>query len=329
MSESFDQAIARIGGMMDDADTKVSAFRGCLYGPSGPGKSTLAAMILRSIVNRDEKVILDIDTSEGYVSWRNHPGLNSGIKVIPFTNYADFRKIIQAVKMKIAPFDKVGGIIVDEYSKMQETNVLRVHEAREQGQFSASMNAGPTQSVVPEGIDYQIDLAMFRKMNAELMDLRDVHIVVIAHQDEKKDRQGNIMSVFPSFGPKVGRNVKEGIHLAAHITGKITKDAANPTVTRIERTAQVHPSLSVDAKCRLNISSTSVPAETLPVLIREWINNGGTLARAEDAPRADIHTQEELNEAAKGLDPEAIKELVEAPIDLNGLDDIFSSGIDA
>ena len=326
MVESFEQALARIANSVVASD-KAESFIGCIYGPSGTGKSVLAAMIARALAKlNDGDIIIDFDTSQGYVSWQNIPGLtHPNLKPIPFTTYDDIRKVILGIKKGIPPFDRVRVIILDEYSKMQEINVLRVHEAREKGQFAAARNAAPSQSLVPEGIDYQIDLAMFRKMNSELSELRNVHIISVAHQEDKKDRQGNVISVFPSFGPKVARNVKEAAHLTAHITAKITKDPKNPAVSRIERTAQVHPSLMVDAKCRLNISSTSVPADSLPVLIRDWFFNGGPVADAEDVARAEIHTQEELNERTKDLSPEDIKGLVEDVPSLDGLDELFSS----
>ena len=50
MSEDFAAAIARLQGMMTTVDKKQPRFRGCLYGPSGAGKTVLAQKIMKSIV---------------------------------------------------------------------------------------------------------------------------------------------------------------------------------------------------------------------------------------------------------------------------------------
>jgi len=315
LNESLEQKILRIAASAVDANKKNSYFRGALYGPSGVGKSVLAAMILRSIIKSDEGFILDIDTSEGYVSWRNHPGLNKGIKIIPFTNLGDVRAIVQGIQQGISVkigdelFDlsKCRGLILDEFSKMVEIDVLRIHEARERGEFGKSgTQAGPSGSKVPEGWDYQFALQRFRVVNAEIHDLRNLNIITIAHQSEKKDKRGNTIGVFPSYPPKIAQNMKEAIHLVAHITGRIVNDPANPGRPVAERKAQVYPSVLVDAKCRLGIQQTSINADLLPQLIKKWIEEGGVVLEDDNEVREDEITQEEFNEVTKDMAPQDI-----------------------
>lgn len=323
-TETQRQALERILGSAADANEKQSWFRGNLYGPSGVGKSVLAAMILRSLIKSTDGFIIDVDTSEGYVSWRNHPGLNKGIKVIPFTNFADLRTLIRAIRDKVTipingevvDLSKCKGLILDEYSKMVEIDVLRIHEARQAGQLGAAgTQSGPDGSLIPGGWDYQYSLQRFRLVNAEVHDLRDLHIVTTAHQQDKKDKAGNILLVWASFPPRINQNMKEAIHLVAHITGTLENDPTNPGVVRMTRKAQVHPTTRVDAKTRIGFAETSVNADELPARIKRWLDEGGVQVDAEDTPREEVLSQEEFNEAVKDKSPQEILAMLEEGTD--------------
>lgn len=304
---ALEEALARIAKSAQLADEKAYTFRGMLYGPSGGGKSTIAAMIMRTIVDKDAgDIILHIDTSEGYVSWRNHPGLSSGIMTLPFTTFEDLESIAQGIAQKIAPFDKVKGIILDEGSKMAEQDVIRVLEKRRQGVYGERFQQ--TAGAITEGADYQIALERYRKMSYMLYDNRDLHVIVCAHQSEKKDRTGAIVGVFPSFSPKIAQAVKEPLHLSAHLIGTVEANLQNPGQPSYKRIAQVHPSVMVDAKCRMSIRQTSVNADDLPRLIKSWLDAGGMQVKADDKPREEVHTVETITSAINGAiaEPNAI-----------------------
>lgn len=319
-------ALARIAASASLASGKQKTFRGCLYGPSGSGKSTIAAMIMRTLVNKDEGTILYIDTSEGWVSWGNHPGLSDGITIIPFTTIEDLEAIADGIKQKIAPFDKVKGVILDEGSKMTEQDVIRVLEGRRAGVYGDGKFK--TTSIVTEGVDFQIALERYRKMSYKLYDNRDIHVIVVAHQQDKKDKQGNIISVFPSFSPKIAQAVKEPLHLSAHIVGTVTSDLSNPGMPKYSRIAQVHPSIMVDAKCRMDIRETSVDAETLPQRVKAWLDKGGEQVVAADKYREEVHTTETLTSAIDGVfvDPAATNDNpvveMESILDSIGIDSL-------
>lgn len=302
-------ALARIAASASLATEKSKTFRGMLYGPSGGGKTVIAAMIMRTLIKKEDGIILHIDTSEGWVSWQNHDDLAEGILVIPFTSFEDLQYIADGIKNKISPFDRVKGIILDEGSKMAEIDVIRVLRARREGAYGSKFQA--TAGAITEGPDYQIALERFRDIWFNLMDNRDIHVIICAHQQDKKDRQGNIISVFPAFSPKIAQAAKELLHLSAHVIGTVTADLSQPGVPVYKRVAQVHPSIMVDAKCRLDIRETSVDAQTLPQRIKAWLDKGGEVVRAEDKPREEVHTVETISSAIDGklLDesPEALE----------------------
>lgn len=293
-------ALAQIAQKAQLASEKSSAFRGELYGPSGGGKSVIAAMIMRNLIDiRDGSRILSIDTSEGYVSWRNHPGLSDGIIVLPFESLESLNAIAEGIAKKIPPFDKVKGVIFDEGSKMAEQDAIGVNRARQIGAYGEKMKASA--NIIAEGPDYMIALERWREMLFKIFANRDLHVIVTAHQAEKKDRNGNIIGVSPMFSPKINAATKEYLHLVANLVGTIKPDLNNPGGKPIyTRTAQVHPTMMVDAKCRLNIQSTSVNADDLPTIIHDWLVQGGSAEHADDKARPDEPTNETLESGITG-----------------------------
>lgn len=297
MNDDFLARLAAINGSVVDASQKESTARCMFYGPSGTGKSTLAAMVMRSIVKPD-RLIVQVDTSEGYVSWRNHPGLSDGIKVIPFTTLEDLRVIAKAIKDKVAPWDKVDGIILDEASKMTEQDVPRVYEARLKGLYGPKEKELAEDQAGQAGRDYMIALERYRKMIYELFDNRNVHIILLAHEKEKVNKQGAVINITPDFTPKIAKATKEYLHLSARLSTSINKDPNDVTRTIYSRIAQVHPSSLVDAKCRMGITETSINADLLPMTIKQWVQDGAIEVTADDKPR------EEVSDNLKGIETE-------------------------
>lgn len=256
-----------------DAETKVSTFRGVLYGSKGVGKTTLGMQILQRLVPPD-KMILDIDTSEGHVSLRNVPGLLDRVKIQEFKTYESVRLLAQYIRGKVPPFDKVGGVMLDELSKMAEQDAVRVYEARQAGEYGSKEREMAREQATTEGRDHQIALNRFRKMYYDLFDNRDIHVIATAHMAEKKDKQGVIIGIAPDFSPKIGGQVGQLTHLVAYLTAKNEPNPANLKAANYTRDAQVHPTIRVDAKTRLDIKTTSVKADTLPEIIAKWAEHG-------------------------------------------------------
>lgn len=282
----LEDALARIMASAVDASEKQSTFRGMLYGNDGTGKTVLTAQVMKSLVKPGD-LLLYIDTSEGYVSLRNIPGLSDGFKIVPFTTFEDLRILAKAIKDKVGPFANVKGIVLDELSKMVIIDANRVYEARVSGAYGDKEANLAKDQGVKEGRDYMFALERFQKVWDELLDLRDVHLIATAHQKDRVDKQGNIIGIEPNLSPKIGKHAREMLHLVAHITSRIVKDVNDLKATAYERTAQVHPSVSVLAKCRLPIKTTSIPAASLPDIIGEWASFGGQEV-SDDTIRGDI-----------------------------------------
>lgn len=256
-----------------DAETKTSCFRGILYGSKGVGKTTLGMQILQRLL-KPGQIILDIDTSEGYVSLRNVEGLLDNVKIQEFKSYESVRVLAKYIKEKVPPFDKVGGVMLDELSKMAEQDAVRVFEARQRGDYGEKEKTKALEQSTTEGRDHQIALNRFRKMYYDLFDNRDINIVATAHMLEKKDKNGVIIGIAPDFSPKIGGQVGQLTHLIAYLTAKNEPNPTDLKAARYTRDAQVHPTIRIDAKTRLDIKTTSVKADTLPNVIAKWAEHG-------------------------------------------------------
>ncbi len=295
---TFASDLERLTGMMTPVSSKAASFRGMLYGPSGAGKSTLAAMVMRTICPPD-RGILYIDTSEGYVSIRNIPGLADNIQCIPFTTIEDIRIMGRAIREGAGVFAYVSGLVLDEASSMAQLDLDRVFESRK---AKDPQKAGS----VPEWEDYNAALVRFRTMLAELTSIPGLNVLLIAHVKEKKDSKGTVTQGYPAFSPTTAAKIKEPLHLVGYVTAGVgpVKTDGTPQYTR---QVQVHPTLRVDAKTRVPIATTTVPAESLPVILKEWLATGGQEIVMDSTPRQDVVETEDLSD----LDPEEIFEKVE------------------
>lgn len=284
MNETFEAAVARLAATMAPVDTKQPRFRGMLYSESGVGKSVLSAQIMQALVPSNLGIVY-IDTAEGWVSLRNHPGLGDRVMYVPFTTIEDVRVVGNAIRNKIGAFAYVGGIILDEGSSMSQIDTDRVFEAR---RAQAQATGKPFDSLTPEWPDYHAALARFRQMLAELFAIPDLHVIITAHVADKKDRNGNITKQFPSFSPKIAQKVKEPLHLVGHMTATSRPNPKDPQGTPIyERSVQVHPTVMIDAKIRLPINTVKVDAAALPGIIQDWINSGGEEVSHDSTPLPD------------------------------------------
>lgn len=277
----FDEVVA---SMMSARDLQPT-FRSLIYGDNGTGKSVLAARVIWRLL-KDDQYMIFFDTSEGWTSLLNIPEflgpdgrLSDRIKVVPFEAYEQLRFFAQVIGEKKAPFDKVGGIVLDELSKMSEQDVLRVHEASLAGKYGEKeRDRAEKQGPIQEGRDYQIALNRFLKMYYDVLERcskeNGIHVVATAHVNEKKDKQGVIIGIEPKFSPKIGSAAKDLVHIVGYLTSSVDKVAGSPELAKFKRSLQVHPSIRVNAKSRIGIKTTSIDADRLPEIVSQWAKNG-------------------------------------------------------
>lgn len=256
MSNELDRLINMMGAK------EQKQFYGMLYGNSGTGKTHQGTRILDRIVPPG-KTIIHLDTSGNFYRL-NHAemGLSHKFIPLPFTTVEDIELLIDAIAWKQAPFDTVGGLLIDELSTIASEDLDRVYESRRAN--------NPAIEDTADWGDFRPALTRIRtKILNKIVKVPDLHTVLIAH--ERTDAKTNIISA--DFSAATLKKVKEKLHLVARITAE-QNAAPGSDVPVYSRMAQVHPSKSVDAKAGIGVSLVKFDAEFIPDGVKKWLDRG-------------------------------------------------------
>lgn len=294
MSESMAEALARLDATRQSVATIKGRLRACLYGPSDGGKTKLAAELLDQIVPAD-KIILYVDTSDGVVSLQNHPHLLRRTEVIPFTTVDDLNVIAAACLYRAGFYANVGGIVLDEGSSMVQQDIDNKWSDR------------GSSDLTPAWPDYHAGLAAFRSMLANFFLVPGLHVVVTAHEKDKKNKAGDVISVYPSFPAEIAKKVKEPMQLVARLTAEYVPVLGNPDAEpNYSRVAQVHSTPAVDAKSRIGGLPVKVSDTGLIQVVKDWADKGGVEVEElpeqpdpEPKPDPNMSTEEVIEAAAE------------------------------
>ena len=226
------------------------------------------------------------------MSLQNHPDIIDRVQTIPFTDFEDLRAIAQMIGAGKGVFGNVGGVVLDEASSMVQLDVDRNWEA----------DSKPKGEPTPVWPDYFKTLASFRQIIAEFSDSHALHVISLAHESDKKNRKGDVIMTFPSFPPSVAKKVKEPMHLVGHMTAKTSIDATTGG-PKYEREIQVHPTLKIDAKTRIQSDYVKFNAEWFPDFIAAWLDRGAVVENTTDQKYQDIPEP-----VTAGMSPEEAQE---------------------
>lgn len=288
---------------MTDINETVPRFMGMLYGPSGSGKSTLAAMIARYITPPD-KLILYLDTSEGWVAVRNIPGLATGIKQLPFTTIEDAKTLIEGIASNERGLGVIGTVILDEASTMAAIDLDRIYSTRTQGTVVNPIDDTPSWP------DYRAAQSRFRILLSQVARAQGLNCILCAHTRSNKTPP----ATSASFPPGLAEEVKKPLHLVGYLTcdfGPVGLDG----VPSYSRRVQVHPTTNFDAKTRMPIVEVKVDANELPMRIATWLQQGGKPVDHDSTPRPDENTGPPPSEEIAEVEPEIEPEIVPAVFD--------------
>lgn len=254
---TLDEIIARMG-----AKPTGQSF-GMMYGRSGSGKSYLATRLLDKIVEPG-KAILHIDTSKSYYRL-NHAEMNLSHKFVPleFTTLEDIEMVFDAIANKVAPFDSIGGLIIDELSQIASEDLDRVYESRRVHNTSLADT--------PDWGDYRPALTRIRTKIMNKVQRLGLHSVIIAHERETGEKAGTGMIV-ADFAPATLVKVSAPLDYIARLT---SDDESAPGAQEAVLTwnIQVRGTKRIDAKNGLGINLMKFQSKYFPDAVQKWLDS--------------------------------------------------------
>lgn len=308
LKTDHEQRARDIMAAMVDPNELVARFKGLFYGPSGVGKTVLAAAVAHVITPPDKKIIY-VDTSEGWLVLRNnHPKLFEKISnVLPFQSLEHLQTLSLMIKGRAPGFEDVKTIILDEATKMASIDLLRVQNERN------------PEAEIPEWKDYNTALQRLRRSLDALYSTPDLNVILIGHEKDKKNDKGVVIRTYPSFNPEAAKEVKESLHLVAFCTADNKVNPANPTGPPLyERMAQVMPTGKIDAKTRIDkFSSVKVSHDEILGNTLDWLQRGGISV----TPAPGLATEEKETVLPNVTSLQEMEEVADR-LNLSGLDEI-------
>lgn len=271
MTESLDpkvlEALMAARQPLDETHPNLKA---CIYGESGFGK-TVETMMIAQAITPPEKTIEYIDFLEGWVALLNHPGLTRRTNRQMYQGLSQIEFLAKAIKLGIEPFDKVGTVVLDEFSGMGKTDLDIVLKTRASKDASKDPN-------VPTQPDFYANTERMRRALTELLQA-DINVLTVAHIREDKLSNGLVVTR-PAFMPAFSDIFRQTMHLVAHLTAQ--EFTAEDGTQDYKRALQVHPTRTVSAKTRIGGLPVSVTGEQLRSAIVEWMR-GNRKSEAVDA----------------------------------------------
>lgn len=169
---------------------------GVIYGDAGTKKTTTAFEMMQEIVP-DDKIILYVDSAAGWTVLMNYPHLMRRTMRLVFENIEQLMGLAAAIKSGKAPFDRIGGIVFDEYTMMHDHDLNWIVETRA---AQAKKDGGFKDSFTPALPDYNAARIRSNKLIGQLLTIANCHVIFIGH-----DKQTKKLETVPDMPEKAGK----------------------------------------------------------------------------------------------------------------------------
>lgn len=261
-------------------DKTESFMKGCIYGPSGVGKTVFTMKLAKRICPPGKKILF-IDASEGWVSLKNHKGLTSSVDRMLYLGKSQIEILLKAILDDEEGFNNYGVIVLDEISTMLKVDqrvVLKNHVKKNLKDVDSDMLQWP---------QYNASTQRFSELLINILNAvnrKGIHILFVSHMRVDKNK-ANLPVESPSLTASFSETFKEGLHLVGRLSATETRKAASDSDdTRYTWSVQVHPTTGVVAKSRIGGLPVNTTPENLLETITEWLAGNGENEETDREP---------------------------------------------
>ncbi len=233
-----------------------------LYGPAGSGKTVELLKLAQAVTPADQEILF-LDSAQGFVSARNHPGIQKRVRRLQFQGISQIATLYEAISERADGFERVGCVIIDEISSIAKEDLSTI--------VSARVQAGKLTQY--EGADWPGYNANLERVGRELRKLfkLDVHIMLASHMKESEVKSTGLNLKRPSMPPEMAEVGNGLVHVVAHMSAA-TKDKGGKV--EYVHTIQVHPTTLVFAKSRVGGLAVKVSPDVFNKRMAEFVQDG-------------------------------------------------------
>ena len=270
---------------IDDVPARLIAM---FYGDVDTGK-TIFALKLAHAITPPDKTIYHVDSSQGFMSIRNHPDLLQAVrggrlKIMPYQGQTHLDVLAAAIAAKHEEFGNIGCVVLDEATAMYQKMLRLVAVGRA---TSGKPNKNPDQfdtELQEYGNAGNRWIDIWQKFTA----LEGVHFISTGHVRDDKLPKG--MQSSPAFIPYVNGVIRRDMHLLGFFENKEYEG------TGLVRTVQVHGTDKAQAKSRIGGFGIYTTPGDLAQGIIEWLKGDRDGSSQDTVTYEQITGQEQTQE---------------------------------